>query len=168
MEDLNSKNRIEIRRHHNQLKITSNGVMILGAWSILKSFLMILSGNDPESAELLSSVFITIVTGIVFLILVAIDLKIRLVIWRGARDEAYGRRIKNRYIGMTIFLLFVSGLTLAALVISLFKGSEDKTTSLASLLVELTSFVIMCELLNSSFKIRKIRSELGKSEEGAD
>ncbi|MBP3895475.1 MAG: hypothetical protein J6D07_03325 [Mogibacterium sp.] len=167
MEDLNSKNRIEIRRHHNQLKVTSNGVMILGVWSILKAFLTTFMGTNQLDIPGAGSRYGMLVSVIAYLIFLAFDLRLRLVIWRGARKEAYGRDTNNRYIVLTIILLMVSAASLTYMLYSLFVSHDQIPTHLASILIESASFVIMCELLYSGFRIRRIRSVLDVHREEA-
>lgn len=160
MDEINSPKRIEIRRHHNQLKVTSNGVLILGIWSVFRVFMFSLSGNSSESQLFDSPVANIIASIFVYGIVLAIDLRFRLVIWRGARREAYGRNTNNRYLVFTVILLILSLMSLCTFVYSLGNLKTDIYNSLASVLVEITSFVIMCELLHSGLKLRKIRSEL--------
>ena len=162
MDELNSPKRIEIRRHHNQLKVTSNGIMILGVWSILKTFLLMVSGVSVSSdgTPFDASLFNIIALSVMFLILLAIDLRLRLVIWRGARREAYGRNTNNRYLVLTIILIVISVISLCSLCYSLVTDSEDRVNRLASILVESTSLAIMCELVYSGFSLRKIRKEI--------
>jgi len=167
MDELNSKNRIDIRRYHNQLKVTSNGVLILGVWSVLKTFLTSITGTDqlgiPRANTTADLIFTVIGYGIVLLI----DFRLRMIVWRGARKEAYGRDTNNKYIFVTVLLILVSGFSFVAICYYMIKTHEHISTHLASILIESASFVIMCELLYSALKIRKIRSNLSVRKEEA-
>ena len=169
MDELNSKNRIAIRRHHNQLKITSNGIMILGVWSIFKAFMLAISDNTTNTAASFKNTQGGIwALAIGFFIVLLIDFRLRLVIWRGARKEAYGRDTNNRYLVLTIFLIILSVLSIGTLFYALIKGTDDRRTTFASILVEVTSLAIMIELVSSGFKLRKIRSEIENENKEVD
>ena len=161
MNELNSEKRIEIRRHHNQLKITSNGIMILGLWSIFKTFMLAISDNPSGIADTFKNTKGGIwVLAVAFFIVLLIDFRFRLIIWRGARKEAYGRDTNNRYLVLTIFLIILSIASIGSLIYTFIKGADDRMTTFASILVEVTSLAIMIELVSSGFKLRKIRSEI--------
>ena len=159
MEDLNSKKRIAIRRYHNQLKVTSNGVLILGLWSIFKVFLTTMTGRGQSGLNGLSSTGEVIAFFVMFFILLGIDIRFRLSIWRGARKEAYGRNANNIYLVLTILLIILSGCSIVLLLYAFFRYENKPSETFVALLLEVTSFVIMCELVYAGFKIRKIRSE---------
>lgn len=166
MTDINSEKRIAIRKYHNQLKVTSNGVIILGLWSILKTFLMMVSDYDVEGLEDFErTTFNVVALCIIFAIVLAIDFRFRLVIWRGARVEAYGRKKNNRYLVLAFFLILVSAFSMVSIVVGFINGDEkDFSLTLTSLIVETTSFVILCELVYSGIKMRRIRAEIAESE----
>lgn len=167
MDGLNSENRIEIRRHHNQLKVTSNGVLILGAWSLMKAFLTSFTDTAQTAIPRPQTAVEIIIVVIMYIIFLAIDLRLRLIVWRGARKEAYGRDTNNRYIVMTVILLLVSAVSLASMGYSLIKTHDSIPTQIASILIEIASFAILIELLYSSHKIRRIRSEISIQKEEA-
>lgn len=159
VDELNSERRIEKRHLHNRLKDTSNGIMILGIWSTFKTFMLSGFNNDLSASGMSSEQYGTIGMIIVFLIVLLIDFRFRLVIWRGARKEAYGRDTNNRYFVFAFILIIFSGMSMAVFVYSLLTGSIDDSMGLASFLIEITSFGILCELVHSGLKLRKIRSE---------
>lgn len=166
MTDINSENRISIRKYHNQLKVTSNGVIILGLWSIFKTFLMTVSGYEVEGLENFERTTINVVFLCIFYaILLAIDFRIRLVIWRGAREEAYGRKKNNRYLVLAFILILLSVFSIFSIIRAFItKQEDDLSLTFTSFLVEITSFVILCELVYSGFKMRRIRAEIAESE----
>lgn len=149
MEELNSARRIEIRHLHNRLKDTSNGIVILGIWTTLKSFL--LSDSDQGTAAIAA-------TAVVFLIVLLIDFRFRLVIWRGARKEAYGRDTNNRYLVFSFILIFFSVVSILMFIYQLVTDRMDADTGFASFLIEITSLCILCELVHSGIKLRRIRA----------
>ena len=166
MTDINSEKRISIRKYHNQLKVTSNGGIILGLWSIFKTFLMTVSGYEVEGLENFERTTINVVFLCIFYaILLAIDFRIRLVIWRGAREEAYGRKKNNRYLVLAIILIFLSVLSMVSIIWAFItKQEDDLSLTFTSFLVEITSFVILCELVYSGFKLRRIRADIAEAE----
>ena len=161
MDELNSEKRIAIRRHHNQLKVTSDGVVILGLWSIFKSFMMAISDTDTGSSEAYSDMPGGVIgLAVLFIVFLLIDFRFRLTIWRGARKEAYGRGANNRYLVFTVFLIILSITSVCLLTYNIITGRQDRYTSFASLMVETASLAIMIELVSSGLKLRKIRREI--------
>ncbi|MCR5503246.1 MAG: hypothetical protein K6F53_09570 [Lachnospiraceae bacterium] len=155
----------EIRRRQSILSITGIGVIFFGLWNFIKINLYfflapdkVLAGYDPDSGVSEKLVF---VLSYVFCIFVAlIGLFIRLWIGRAAIREARDLPFRSGYPKLGIFLLI---LQFAFLVID-FVGLNLKTETvfdfIASLIVDLTSFFMLWELVSSAIKLRKLKRAL--------
>lgn len=170
MEARNDEVRIEIRKCVNLLRVTSDGVLIFGVWSLIKGVMLVLTdpqtgsidGTQSSGSPLLSTA--SALAGVVLFWL--IEMYFRLKVRRGARREADGDgKRKNFYLFVAMIMMTISVASMALTVFLLIKGYAGPGNTAASLMLEITSFVISFNLVRSAFRIRKLRTIKSQMEE---
>ena len=175
----NSDSAIQLRRYENNLIIVGMGIMIFGIWNVAKSVSVLILNKsvytemihamlvelDPEMEFLADVVFFT-VFAITFIILM-ISIAIRLFIGFSAISVGKNKKKRNLYIPVSFAFIFMGVyeiyVEVSYLITSLSDSSEYvlliSDNPLLSVFIEITSLVMVIELLIASFKIRKLRKE---------
>lgn len=162
MEAKNDEIRIGIRKCVNTLRVTADGVLLFGVWSLIKGVMVVLIDPDRsfmEDLDLSLSPVMNIALALsVVVVFWVIEMLFRLSVWRGARREADGEgKRKNFYLLIAAFVIIFSFATILINVWTLLRGNSSVGNAAASLLLEVTSFVISVNLVRSAFRIRKLR-----------
>lgn len=155
----------KLRRYEDNLNVSGIGVIILGAWSIVKIFMQILlSSNGEMTVEEFEDGGIAVAV-VVILIIVAVILlisflifKIHLYIGLNASKDAKGQPHKKGYYVGAIIILVLSVLSFTAYFDD-FKDLDNIETTLASFLVDLTTIYILGTLIYSSKMVKQLRTE---------
>lgn len=167
LEAQNKDINIEIRRFQNLLKVTSNGILVLGLWGILKGMLTSMSEEGSLFRVDGMGAVSGVIAGIVgYAVMIGIDLFFRYRVWRGARNEAEGRKKKGIYLIFAVIMLSIGILTWLGMVYLATKDMGGGARLIASLIVETTSIIITFELIYSAIKIRILRKKLLNEETG--
>ena len=162
----NDKGHVDERRYAGTLKSTARGTLIMGIWSLIKSFMGMLGENasafkasgDPALIAIFGSV-------VVFAVVFVIGISLRFIICRGACREAASGKKKNGYIVCAIMLLTYGVYAVAYFIYQVFSKNAD-AQDILKFVFDVTSFVILCELIASAYRLRKVRDELEDSEPG--
>lgn len=131
------------------------GVIAFGAWSLIKftiSFFMY--GNDFSENTSMSDKVITIVA--VWLAAV-LDFLICLYIGSAARSEARGKPKKALYLITAVVIALLELATIAIDVVMLFTITESLLSIIVLLIIDVTSLVIMAELIFNAIGLRRLR-----------
>ncbi|ETP73299.1 hypothetical protein UYO_0765 [Lachnospiraceae bacterium JC7] len=156
----------ELRRHQSILSVTGNGVMFLGMWSFLKINLYFLLGRDALLSDILpdesldESTFLLILY-IFSMIIASIELFFRIRVGRGAIAEARDKEKPKRYIGMamTLIILYMLSVILTFFGLDIYK--DNFWDQIASMIVDITSLVMLIELVSSANILRRIKQQIG-------
>ena len=137
----------ELRRKQVTLVTLGTGVILFGVWSVVKSLLYFRTNlfadlDTQVEPELLP--YIKLATVVIVALFVLADLGIRLKIGRRARAEGMGRRQKNGYLILAALIAF-SRLYLCL-------------DYVVSVLVDLSSTVLLAELIITALRVRKLRA----------
>jgi hypothetical protein len=102
-----------------------------------------------------------------FALFFVIGISFRYMIWRGARKEADSGRKRNGYIACAIILLAYGLYEVASFIYrAVWKGTDAQ--DVLRLIFDATSLIIVCELIASAFRLRKVRAELEAAETGGN
>ena len=161
-----SMNEVKLRRFMNLLVVSGTGVIIFGAWSVLKTILVFLMQKDMIEAiftKLSVTTTVKVITIIIVVSIMVIDFLIRLFVGRSARAEGFGQKKGYAYI---IFAVLLAIGSVSSLVL-LFSDAESlKLDSIlqtvVSLIVETTSIIVTVELLVAAFTVKKLQKETGE------
>ncbi len=152
----------ELRRYEDDLNVSGTGVIILGAWSIIRVLIELFmntkeylnfDGEDPDSAMMGMVLVIAIIVVVSFVIM-----KIHLYIGLNAMRAAKGREHKEGYFVAAIIIAVLSVLSLATYAEDL-QDLDKIDTTLASILVDITTIYIFIVVIVSSIRIKKIKGE---------
>lgn len=174
----NSPDQIRQRRAQNTLIIIGGSVILFGIWSIFKSIGVLFITKD----ELLEDVRNAIQTesepiseglalGIVvagILIILAIIILIRIIIGLSAIKAGRNKKHGFIYIPLTILMILASWLQIVrglSLFLTAVEEEASGDTSLMSVVIEITSMIMMIEMLVSAARLRKYRKKAGKGKE---
>ena len=166
----NSEESIRIRRSQSTLVAVGTGIMLLGVWSAIKAYSYILLRRGSlieevrsyaeEGTELTDGMLLAGVI-VVFTIYVLIELGVRLFIGRSAIAEGKGHRSGKMYIPLTILLIIVTALIIFAEGYSMVDGKPDSNVTevdwATSLVIDITSLVMMIEMVVSAFRVKKYK-----------
>lgn len=161
MEEKNDALSVEIRRNRGLLLTTANGILTFGIWSILKGIGITVTDLDNLTGDVIEAAGNDKVLGIgifVFFLIIAIliDLWFRLLVWKKAKKEASGEGRSNLLIIVTVLMIIGSIVSIGFSAYSIVKLKKDFFQSLVSIVVDLTSGVLMIELLTAVFILRRL------------
>ena len=162
-----NSDKVKLRRYEDYLNVSGVGVVILGAWSILKVFIQILLSTsssptlileEAQQDEVAAAVFVIVIIVAIILLISFIIFKIHYYIGMNASRDAKGLPCKKGYYVGAIIILVLSVLSFGTYVDD-FKDLDNIETTLASFLVDLTTIYVLGTLIYSSNMIRQLRTE---------
>ncbi len=154
----------ELRRRQVTLVTLGTGVILFGVWSVVKSMLYFRTNlfkdlDTQVEPELLPYIKLAIV--VIVALFVLADLGIRLKIGRRARAEGMGRRQKNGYLILAALIGLVNIIVDVLGVYYMVKNGVPEQSGLdyiVSVLVDLSSTVLLAELIVTALRVRKLRA----------
>lgn len=153
---------VKLRRYQDDLNVGGLGIVILGAWDVLKVIMhsILTAKNDfnlDEFADEEKAFAVVIVVAIiaVILLLALLIFKIHLYIGLNASKAARGEPYKKGYYIGAIILLVLSVAGMFTYVEEL-KDLDNIDTTIASFIVDLTSIYILWVIVSSPRKIREL------------
>ena len=160
---------IDERRYSKKLKTTASGTLVMGIWSILRTFLSTFDNLgdifSTKGGELAAAIF---GATIVFVLFFVIGISFRYMIWRGAVREAEDGKKRYWYIVCALVLVTYGIYAVGSFIYKLIDTREIEVEGIIIFVFDLTSFILLCELLNSSFRLRKARKEMAASGQGGE
>lgn len=156
-------------RAGNSLRILGTGVIVFGLWSVVKPALIAVAAPSLQQVDLPdeeSLIFIAVAMAVTALIVLG-DVFLRFYIGFSARGEGQGENRGWRYIVLASMILLCNVLlwiVLPILRICFHVDLEYSLTldALASFLVELTSNVILAELIYNAVKLKRLNGRKGR------
>ena len=152
----------ELRKYEDDLNVSGMGVIIMGAWSIVRVLIELfmntkeflnLDDEDPESIMFGMIILIAIVA-IISVLVMSVHLYIGLNAMRAARGKEY----KGGYYIAAIIICVLSVLSLGSYIKGL-QDLEKLDTTLASLLVDITTTYFFIGVILSTVRIKRIKGE---------
>lgn len=170
----NSKKDIEIRRCRDTLSSIGTGIALFSVWSVFKglSLLLIDTSDLSQQAEVIQqNTGMTMSANTAKLLVIGfsvlwilVDFAIRFYIGRSAIAVSKGQRRSGRYIRLTCLLICFSILAIvfagAAVYFAIVSNPQIKIGGTISAgIIELTSLVLMIELVAVSGRLRKLTQQ---------
>ena len=155
-----------LRRQEDNLNVCGMGVIILGAWDVLKVVMQaILEAKDAyqfdlevsEDEKAIALVVIIAIIGVLILLSGLIFL-IHFYIGRNAMKNAKGQPYKKGYFVWAVIILVLSLLGTLSYADEI-KEAEAIETTIASIIVDITSIYILVNLVISTRKVKELRAE---------
>ena len=171
---------IKLRKYEHSMVVSGGGVIIFGVWSVVKAILFFIVSpaeqfqsiySDEDAQELydigFSNTDASLFIFVAILIILIVDLLLRFYVGRSA--ILVGRRMRKKeimyiviaiFLGLVLFAGFFARILFAQDYIAGVKTTAWSTGNVSSI-VDLTSLLALIELIVSSFKVRRLRKELG-------
>ncbi|MBO4267652.1 MAG: hypothetical protein J5910_10750 [Lachnospiraceae bacterium] len=150
----------KLRRYENDLYVSGTGVIILGAWSMIKSFMEILlspeSYWDIEAEDPAGRIFLIVFIAICILAFLSILMTMHIYVGLNAARAARGMKHRKGYVAGAIIMLVVTLLSFSAYTDN---DPNDLDTTIASFFVDLTTLYVFGAVILSSFRIRKLKEK---------
>ena len=157
---------VKLRRYQNLLILSGLGTIAFGLWSIIKSFLVLITNketlqeiNDAAQGSTLAIVIAFIIVGVIL----GVPIGIRLIIGLSARSEGLGKKARRFYLVLTVivFLADLAGLSLLDFTITETHSAAD---ILVTLIVELTSLITLGEVIVSGVMVKRLNKQIRQSQ----
>ena len=158
----------KIRRLENTLVTIGTGVVILSLWTLFKTILYVIVywGKIKDLTSTLQPMETALVFGMVFAA-VLIEFVLHSFIGLSARKEGEGKKIRPIYLIITeIILLLYAALILIEL-LPLFRAEYFSLISVVSIVIDVTSFAFLIDMISSSVRLRKKKKKKAEKEESA-
>lgn len=166
--------KMRLRKDENTLTVVGSGVILFGVWTVVKMVLQEINRFPEFMAELGADELGFEETGLadlgldpnllamavaftVVIIVYLMDLGLRVFVGLSARAEGRGRPQGRLYLILAGLLLVLSGLSFVSYVITYFSHSEYVVDADAAILVELTSFITLLQMIISAVRVRRAR-----------
>ena len=158
----------KIRRLENNLVTIGTGVVILSLWTLFKTILYVIVywGKIKDLTSTLQPMETALVFGMVFAA-VLIEFVLHSFIGLSARKEGEGKKIRPIYLIITeIILLLYAALILIEL-LPLFRAEYFSLISVVSIVIDVTCFAFLIDMISSSVRLRKLKKQKAEKEESA-
>ena len=152
----------ELRRRRINLMTLGSGVIAFGVWSVLKTFLYMWVDSYTFEFPDISPEFLAIAKLIAYAMMaffMLIDLALRAYIGLSARNVGMGKKRGRAYIILAAFLLGMSLVSWVLMLVNHMSSRMENQSAMdyyVSLFVELTSGVILADLIYTAVRIRKL------------
>lgn len=161
----------ELRRNRDTLSIVGLGVMIMALWGVIKSFILLfseiqkLSIQTAEQFGVAGEVMVTFFGMIAILIVLLIPTSVSIYIGLNALLESRGRVKKIHgylYIVFTIGLAIIRMVSIILSMMSFWTVEDHLMAWAITFIIDITSFVLLVEMLYSIIKVRRIANEINQ------
>lgn len=153
---------VKIRKLESDLTTIGTGIIAFGFWGFLKFILSYLF-LGAQSVGIDGDEYITVIAVFVWAVAILIPL-VYLWIGMSARAEGRGKRKSALYLFMVGWIIFVSTIAILLELYSLSK-LKDWFEIIVTLIIDLTRYVFLIELMVYSISLRKLRKEQSRGEE---
>ena len=152
----------KLRRYEDDLNVSGAGVIIMGAWAVVRVLIEVFLQTNPseelakEAPEDRLPILLIVIAMVV--ILSAVVLTIHLYIGLNAMRAAKGMKYSRGYYAVAIILLILTVLGLFSYREGL-KDVDNIDTTIAAMLVDLTTIYILAVTVISTRRIRSIKKK---------
>lgn len=154
--------KVRLRRYKDDLYVSGQGILVMGIWSAIKFIMQIfLMPNDdlkPDTDDPMLRVVYMAVVIILVAIIMLIILRLHFYISLNAIRAAKGKRYKKGYYFAAIIFLALTVLSMTGYK-DMFKKPENIDTTIASMLVDLTTIYIFVIVIISTNKIKTLKTK---------
>ncbi len=162
----NSK--VRLRRYEDDLYVSGTGIIIMGAWSVVKLLLGVFLGEDrdlffeadSEPGQTAMMILTALMVGILSVLIIMLHVHIGLNAVRAARGKEY----KRSYLIWNMMLLLLNIVGFIGYY-DMFDDMENIDSTIASILVDLTSVYVCLIVIISANRIKKIKQVISVGEE---
>lgn len=151
-----------LRRFEDDLNVSGTGVIVMGAWAAVKTLAEMFLGTDSVFEQITEDtenrVLIIVIAIVMILIILSVVMFFHIYVGLNAIKASKGIGYKKTYLFFTVIMLMV---TLAGFIVykDIFKDMKNIDTSIASLLVDLTTVYIYVAVIRSTYMINSIKKK---------
>lgn len=163
----NDPDSVKLRRNKSNLVALGTGIMAFGIWSIIKTLMEFVLGSalediSKEMADIsgVGRIFVIVFAASIVLIDLLVRFHVGINAIRAGRDKK-----SHRYMGSVILLMAVSLASLIYMIIQAFGPTGISMNDEASIFVELTSLIILIEMVAVTVSTSKIKARAAKTED---
>ena len=159
----------KFRKLENDLVTIGTGVVILSFWTLFKTILYFIVYWDEIKAvtDTLPPIAAAFALGIVFAA-VLIEFVLHSFIGLSARSEGEGKKKRPIYLIVTGFIMILYSALIIAELLLLFLEEHFYLTTAVSIVIDVTSFVFLADMISSSIHLRKLRKQRAEKEAGTE
>ena len=169
----NSDRAVNERRYRSTLMIIGRGIIVFAVWTLFKTLSTVFMNRTEWigfirdnvdlkdviiSDELLFGMMLAL--AVLYLLF---GVSSRLIIGISAINEANGIRKGRIYLPLSVIITVINSIELLLNLKNLFKISEDElamsNTSVAALIIQLTSMILLIELSVTAIKLRRLERQ---------
>jgi hypothetical protein len=147
----------KIRKYRSSLSICGISVIALGLWAVIKTvFNMVMNPLNIDSIPELKpfagllNVFMFSVSAVIL----TIELGLRVFVGLSAIFESRGKTRKPVYIALAVIIAGFIAYNVLPTIISMLRMRKFLFTTIASLLLDISSFAVLAELISSSIRLK--------------
>lgn len=173
----NDPKHIAIRKTQNTLIVVGSGIVLFGIWTAVKmlgSFFLLKEETiaamrmlGGEGMDELSDTAVFYITLVMVMLVMLVILAIRTYVGLSAISEGRGKKSRILYIPIAVIMIIfgiISFYTSFTTVEDLGTyGAFSKDTTMSGLIIELTSVIMLTEMVVSAVRIKRLRKPDGKS-----
>ncbi len=164
----NDRIAVDIRRYSNRLMVTGAGIMVLGVWSLVKTVMVAAFRTDDSlhvmfneimtetEGDTYKAIVVFIVAAAIVLVVATVILSFHFYVFVNASREGRGGKKKNLYLVVAGLMICVSVFSMVSLIINFRSGESGIFDTFVSLVLEVTSFILLVELMHAAVKVRKL------------
>lgn len=162
-----NNNKVLLRRYEDDLNVGGLGVIVLGAWSVVKAIMQLFtmiksSALELEADDELTQTLGVILFTVIFLLVLLLIMQVHLYVGLNAMKAARGQKHKRGYVVWAVIALALQFLSYISYG-NMFKDIANIDTTLASLLVDITMTYTFFIVVRSAHRIKKLKaSEAGE------
>ena len=175
----NDIDHIMMRRSQNTLIVVGTGTILFSVWTVVKTLgslfmrreetIAIARRAADEIGVVISDQNLFYIMLAILLITMLLFLGIRTYIGRAAISEGRGFQRSKGYLILAVILIIINTAAVVIMLISA-KSQEylrmfSSDMSLSTLIIELTSIIMLAEMVFAAAKLRKVRGAAGQSAE---
>ena len=158
---MNEKTQIDLRRYQSNLALSGMAYIAFGIWSVIRLIIQFALTDlkmNPESLEMLSGSTALFAAFAVIVVFIVINLTgIQIII--GFKAIKYARNLGGSVILpiVTAFLVLLHIFDIVYIFMAIFDTKQDGTdTSIAAILIEITTLIIVFDMMWSSIRIKML------------
>ncbi len=174
----NSPDQIKQRRAQDTLIIVGSGVILFGIWTVLKSIGMLFITREELMEQIREAIdaqhlpvnerLVMVIALVMIGLFLLAGILIRVIIGTSAIAAGRNRKHGAAYIPLTILMILTSMLSIGGGLGSFFISVKEETagdSSLSGIIIEITSIIMLIEMLVSAARLRKYRKKAEKLEQ---
>ena len=175
----NDLDHILMRRSQNTLIVVGTGIILFSIWTVVKTLSLVFMLKDESIAIArkaadkigisISDQHLYYIVLAVMLIIMFLFLAVRTYIGRAAISEGRGVRRRKGYLILAVILIIINTVAVTANYLlpesQEYLGELSTNNSMPALLIEVTSMIMMVELVFAAVRLRRARHRISRSTE---